>query len=90
MNKIKTGILNFVNLCLMILLFYISFAFCAVWQDWAPALLIIWLLILIIDFLTMEFAFEFVIYFFYLGRENKICSYIYKTMIAIKNLRNTH
>ncbi len=89
MNLIKTIVINIFNLFIMVLLFYIAVSYCAVWNNWAPALLILWSLILAADFLVMEVALEFIIFLFYFGRRNPIWNFFFKLLLAIKNLRNT-
>lgn len=82
--------MNFLNICLMILLLYVSVTFCAVWNDWAGAVLILWILILIADFLVMELTLEILIALFYSCRGIIITNFFYKLFLGIKNLRNTH
>lgn len=79
------------NISLLGGLFYISFGFCSVWKDHAGAVLVLWILTLIADFLLMELGLEVVILFFYSFRKlHKIFLYIMKFWLALKNLRNHH
>jgi len=90
-NIIKTVIINILNIGFLGALFYISFGFCAVWIVYAPTVLILWILVLIGDFLVMEIFLELLISFFYCFRKLHTCfASIMRFLIAIKNLRNYH
>jgi hypothetical protein len=74
----------------MVILLYFSVSFCAVWQKWAGALLIMWLLIIFGDFLVMEVALEIGIALFYcFKKDNWFGNFFYKLCLTLKNLRNT-
>lgn len=89
-NVSKTIFLLIFNTALFGISMYYCFLFNVIWTEWITQLIIIWIFIVLGDFIIFEIAFEILLLILACLGEGEIKAKIREFFFALKNLRNLY